>query len=34
MAIFSNWTYTISIIDTLWGGVLTGLITYIMVLLD
>ena len=34
MAIFSDWTYTISIIDTLWGGILTGLITYIMVLLD
>jgi hypothetical protein len=31
MAIFSNWTLTISIIDSLWGGVLTGLITYIIV---
>jgi uncharacterized membrane protein len=31
MAIFNNWTLQISIIDSLWGGVLTGLITYIIV---
>jgi uncharacterized membrane protein len=31
MAIFNDWTLTISIIDSLWGGVLSGLITYIIV---
>ena len=34
MAIFNDWTLTISVIDSLWGGVLTGLITYIIIKLN
>ncbi|ADX05945.1 hypothetical protein 162322544 [Organic Lake phycodnavirus 1] len=30
MAIFKGWTYTSAIIDTLWGGILYFLTTYIV----
>ena len=34
MAIFSNWSYSVSILDSLWGGVLTGTITSILLYLE
>lgn len=34
MAIFSNWSYSVSILDSLWGGVLTGTITTILLYLE
>ena len=30
LALFKNWTYTTAIIDTLWGGTLFALTTYIV----
>ncbi len=34
MAIFSDWTYSVSILDSLWGGLLTGIITTILLYLE
>jgi uncharacterized membrane protein len=34
MAIFSEWYYSVSILDSLWGGVLTGSITMILLYLE
>ena len=34
MAIFSNWSYSVSILDSLWGGVLTGTITTIILYIE
>ncbi len=34
MAIFKDWSYSVSVLDSLWGGVLTGTITSILLYLE
>ncbi len=34
MAIFSEWSYYVSLLDSLWGGLLTGTITTILLYLE